>query len=150
MADGNSSPASNARGVDHAADHGAVNNTPPAPDAMSDAVPNQFPPLPQPVEMRQLALTFNGSAGESVTFKIKNTMKLRKAMEAYSARVQRPVDQLRFLFDGQRLRNEDTPIEVSLQFPLLSHWDAPHIGVRELLPAASRNFRITETPTDTL
>ena len=104
MADGNSSPASNT--------HGAVND-PPIPDAMPGGLPHAMPPLPKQVEMRQLELTFNGSAGESVTFKIKNTMKLRKAMEAYSARVQLPVDQLRFLFEGQRLGNEDTPAAVS-------------------------------------
>jgi hypothetical protein len=82
MADGNSSPASNANGAEHS--HGAV-NTPPVPDVIPDALPNDLPPSPQPVETRQLELHFNGSAGESVTFKIKNTMKLRKAMEAYSA-----------------------------------------------------------------
>jgi len=65
MADGNSSPASNT----HGADHDAINNP-----LIPDAIPGAMPPSPKQVEMRQLELTFNGSAGESVTFKIKNTM----------------------------------------------------------------------------
>lgn len=65
MADGNSSPASNT----HGADHDAINNP-----LIPEAIPGAMPPSPKQVEMRQLELTFDGSAGESVTFKIKNTM----------------------------------------------------------------------------
>lgn len=130
MADGNSSPACDAYDADD--DDGAANIPLPPPvmqatvedameddamNTMSDAVPNALPPSPKPkpveVETRQVSLTFNGSAGESVMFKLKNTMKFRKAMDHYSAKVQRPVDQLRFLFEGQRLGTEDTPAAVS-------------------------------------
>ena len=92
MADGNSSPASNTNGADN-----GNNNTPPPTNAMPAAMPDAMPPSPPPVEQQQIEINFNGSTGESVTFKLKNTTKLRKAMDAYSARVQRPVDQLRFL-----------------------------------------------------
>ena len=91
-------------------------------DAHPEGMPDAPPPSPQPVEPRQVEqrqaeprhveLVFNGSAGESVTFKLKTTTKLQKAMDAYSARVQQPVDQLRFFFDGQRLGAEDTPVAV--------------------------------------
>jgi hypothetical protein len=63
-------------------------------------------PPPKPVERRQISLTFNGPGGESVTFKLKETTKFRKAMDHYSAEVQRPVDQLRFFFEGQSLGGE--------------------------------------------
>jgi small ubiquitin-related modifier len=77
------------------------------------------PPPPPPVKTRQVSLIFNGSGGESITFKLKETTKLRKAMDHYSAKFQRPVDQLRFLFEGHRLGDDDTPLAVSS--PLLSH-----------------------------
>jgi hypothetical protein len=97
MADGNSSPVAPNNGAEHDA-----NKTPP------------------PVEPRQLEIHFNGSGGESVTFKLKNVTRLRKAMDAYSARVQRPVDQLRFLFEGSRLGAEDTPAAVSTSIEIYS------------------------------
>ncbi|GAB7327900.1 hypothetical protein MBLNU13_g11682t1 [Cladosporium sp. NU13] len=106
-------------------DNGAVNNPLP-PDAILTAIQNAMedahpegmpdapPPSPQPVEPRQVErrfveLVFNGSTGQSVTFKLKDTTKFGKAMDAYSARVQQPVNQLRFLFEGKRLGTEDTP-----------------------------------------
>lgn len=95
---------------DNAADDG-LNNSPP-PNAMptDDAMP---PPPPPAAEPRMVELHFNGNAGQGITFKLKNTMKLRKAMDAYSARTQQPVDQLRLLFEGARLGGEDTPESVS-------------------------------------
>ena len=99
-------------------------------EAMADAAPEGMPdapppsPSPMPFEIRQVELVFNGSAGQSVTFKLKNTTKLRKAMDAYSARFQQPVGQLRFFFDGQRLDAEDTPAAVS-SFPFLTGSLAP-------------------------
>jgi hypothetical protein len=107
MADGNSSPITPNHGGD--AEHDA-NKTPP-PDVM---------PPPPSVEPRQLEIHFNGSGGESVTFKLKNVTRLRKAMDAYSARVQRPVDQLRFLFEGSRLGAEDTPAGVSTSIEIFN------------------------------
>ena len=73
-------------------------------------------PPPQAAPL-QVELQFNGNDNSSVTFKMKSTMKLKKAMEAYSARVQRPVDQLRFLFEGARLEEDDTPQKVCSPFP---------------------------------
>lgn len=104
MAVGNGSSVSN----ENAADDG-LNTTPPPGDMPAD---DAMLPPPQAVEPRLVELHFNGNQGEGVTFKLKNTTKLRKAMDAYSARVQRPVDQLRFLFEGARLSGEDTPESV--------------------------------------
>ena len=61
-------------------------------EAMADAAPEGIPdapppsPSPMPFEIRQVELVFNGSAGQSVTFKLKNTTKLRKAMDACASR----------------------------------------------------------------
>lgn len=146
MATENSSPSSNAHGAgsdNGTAENNAANNENGAVNialptglvqhvhdqvpryimrgAVANAVPDAPPPSPQPepVEAPQVTLTFHGSAGESVTFKLRNTTKFGKAMDHYSARVQRPVDQLRFLFEGQRLGNDDTPAAVR-SFPSLT------------------------------
>jgi hypothetical protein len=148
MADGNTYAADNENGAENL--NNALSTPPPPPnnmmavlksviregypEIMDDAIEaaredarreDAMPPPPKPTETRQVELIFNGSGGESVTFKLKNTMKLRKAMEHYSAKVQRPVDQLRFLFEGQRLGSDDTPAAVS-EFPL-SHRALPPV-----------------------
>jgi hypothetical protein len=142
MADGNSSPVT----PNHAADpaeHGVDNKTPP-PDTM---------PPPPPGEPRLLEIHFNGSGGESVTFKLKEVTRLRKAMDAYSARVQRPVKELRFIFDGTRLVGDDTPAAVSTSIGIFNpvdhsltlalardggrrHCRGPHGAARRWRPAA--------------
>lgn len=81
------------------------NGTPPPPPTPTNA---PTAPEPQP-EAAQLNLTFSDSTGNSVSFKMKRSMKLGKAMNAFSAKVQRDISQLRFLFEGERLRPEDTP-----------------------------------------
>jgi small ubiquitin-related modifier len=89
---------------------------------------------PPPMKTRQVSLIFNGSGGESITFKLKETTKLRKAMDHYSAKFQRPVDQLRFLFEGHRLGGDETPVAVS-SFPL-SHRALSLVSLREPIAAA--------------
>ena len=123
--------------VDDVNGNGAANN-PLSPDAILAAIqhamdddaypkgmPDAPPPSPQPVEPRQVErrfveLVFNGSTGQSVPFKLKDTTKFGKAMDAYSARVQQPVNQLRFLFEGKRLGTGDTPAAVRSLTPFLS------------------------------
>ena len=47
-------------------------------------------------------------------FKLKSTTKLKKAMDAFSARTERNRATLRFLFDGERIQDDHTPEHVSL------------------------------------
>lgn len=79
---------------------------------MADRDSSSTPPLAP----TQVELKFKGNNNDEVTFKMKYAMKLKKAMEAYSARVQQPVDQLRFLFEGERLGEDDTPEQVWAPF----------------------------------
>lgn len=89
------------------------NRTPtPTGDNMAPPQGAQLGPDDEP---RRINLTFNGSNGESVAFKVKSTMKLGKAMDHYSARVQTDPQQLRFLFDGTRLQPDHTPAMVRPQ-----------------------------------
>ncbi|EKM76338.1 hypothetical protein AGABI1DRAFT_115892 [Agaricus bisporus var. burnettii JB137-S8] len=49
------------------------------------------------------------SAGEEVFFKIKRSTKLSKLQGAYANKVGKDVSSIRFLYDGNRLNDDDTP-----------------------------------------
>ena len=53
--------------------------------------------------------------GNIVHFKIKKKTQLKKLMEAYCARQSLQMDQIRFLFDGNRLRDTQTPDELEME-----------------------------------
>ena len=54
--------------------------------------------------------------GNIVHFKMKKKTKLKKLMEAYCARQSLQMDQIRFLFDGNRLRGDtQTPDELAME-----------------------------------
>jgi len=53
--------------------------------------------------------------GNIVHFKIKKKTQLRKLMEAYCARQSLQMDQIRFLFDGNRLWDAQTPDELDME-----------------------------------
>jgi small ubiquitin-related modifier len=53
--------------------------------------------------------------GGIVHFKIKKKTQLKKLMEAYCARQSLQMEQIRFLFDGNRLRDSQTPDELEME-----------------------------------
>lgn len=48
-----------------------------------------------------------------MTFRVKKTKPLQKLMEIYSERNGLSIGTLRFLYDGFRIKNDDTPESVS-------------------------------------
>lgn len=54
-------------------------------------------------------------SGAELSFKLRPSTKLKKAMDAFSARMERDRTTLRFLFDGERVLDESTPESVSLR-----------------------------------
>mmetsp|Transcript_5040 Transcript_5040/g.12173 ORF Transcript_5040/g.12173 Transcript_5040/m.12173 type:complete len:96 (-) Transcript_5040:85-372(-) len=59
-------------------------------------------------------LKVKGQDGNIVHFKIKRKTQLKKLMEAYCSRQSLQFDQIRFLFDGNRLRENQTPEELDM------------------------------------
>ncbi len=53
--------------------------------------------------------------GNIVHFKIKRKTALKRLMEAYCQRQSLQMDQIRFLFDGTRLRENHTPEELDME-----------------------------------
>lgn len=60
-----------------------------------------------------MTVSFRDANGSAVDFKMKPTTKLGKAMTAFSNKVGRDAMQLRFLFEGQRVVDDDTPTTVN-------------------------------------
>eukprot|EP00915_Cephaloidophora_sp_WS-2016_P003808 GHVH01005093.1.p1 GENE.GHVH01005093.1~~GHVH01005093.1.p1 ORF type:complete len:133 (+),score=25.30 GHVH01005093.1:107-505(+) len=52
--------------------------------------------------------------GQEVFFRIRRTTCLQKLMTAYCNRLGLPTDGVRFLFDGDRIRGDQTPEEIQL------------------------------------
>ena len=53
--------------------------------------------------------------GEEVFFKIKSTTQLKKLMDAYCQRQGLSANNVRFLFDGERLHETQTPKELNME-----------------------------------
>ncbi|PGG95098.1 hypothetical protein AJ79_10265 [Helicocarpus griseus UAMH5409] len=59
-----------------------------------------------PVEHLNIKVTDNNN---EVFFKIKRSTQLKKLMEAFCQRQGKDISSVRFLFDGTRVRQDDTP-----------------------------------------
>jgi len=75
-------------------------SSPPAYDGGQEDAP------PPPTEHLNIKVTDNNN---EVFFKIKRSTKLEKLMNAFCERQGKQMSTVRFLFDGQRVRPEDSP-----------------------------------------
>ncbi|EIN06854.1 ubiquitin-like protein [Punctularia strigosozonata HHB-11173 SS5] len=55
------------------------------------------------------------STGEEVFFKIKRNTKLSKLQGAYANKVGKDVGSIRFLYDGNRINEDDTPATLDME-----------------------------------
>ncbi|RDB21818.1 Ubiquitin-like protein SMT3 [Hypsizygus marmoreus] len=55
------------------------------------------------------------STGEEVFFKIKRSTKLSKLQGAYANKVGKDVGSIRFLYDGTRINDDDTPTSLDME-----------------------------------
>ncbi|KAF8174557.1 small ubiquitin-related modifier [Pholiota molesta] len=55
------------------------------------------------------------SGGEEVFFKIKRSTKLSKLQGAYASKVGKDVSSIRFLYDGARIQDDDTPASLDME-----------------------------------
>ncbi|KAF9004481.1 small ubiquitin-related modifier [Hymenopellis radicata] len=55
------------------------------------------------------------STGEEVFFKIKRSTKLAKLQGAYANKVGKDMASIRFLYDGNRITEEDTPASLEME-----------------------------------
>jgi len=62
-----------------------------------------------------LNLKVKNASGGEVYFKVKRTTQFRKLMEAYCSRVGAQPQHVRFLFDGDRIRPDQTPADLDME-----------------------------------
>jgi small ubiquitin-related modifier len=55
------------------------------------------------------------STGDEVFFKIKRNTKLSKLQGAYATKVGKDVGSIRFLYDGSRITDDDTPASLDME-----------------------------------
>jgi small ubiquitin-related modifier len=66
-------------------------------------------------EAEHITLKVKSQDGNELFFKIKRSTPLKKLMDAYCSRNGVNPNTVRFLFDGNRIKENDTPIELQLQ-----------------------------------
>ncbi|KAL1476675.1 hypothetical protein MTO96_018241 [Rhipicephalus appendiculatus] len=78
---------------------------------MSDA--NQDP-KPEGADCEYIKLKVVGQDGNEIHFKVKMTTQMGKLKKSYSERVAMSVSSLRFLFDGKRINDDETPKQLEM------------------------------------
>merc|ERR1711939_990468 len=66
-------------------------------------------------EQNQINIKVVGPANQEVHFRVKRTTALRKLMTAYCERQGQEMASLEFLFDGDRVRPENTPADLEME-----------------------------------
>ncbi|XP_061533579.1 small ubiquitin-related modifier 1 isoform X1 [Phyllopteryx taeniolatus] len=64
-----------------------------------------------------------GQDSSEIHFKVKMTTHLKKLKESYSQRQGVPASTLRFLFEGQRIADNQTPKELGMEDEDVIEWD---------------------------
>lgn len=84
------------------------------------STPDEAGPKPEvkPETSDHINIKVTDSSTE-VFFKIRRTTQLRKVIEAFCKRTGKDTSALRFLYDGERISDQDTPASVSLTELLL-------------------------------
>ncbi|KAJ7242360.1 ubiquitin-related domain-containing protein [Mycena haematopus] len=86
---------------------------------MSDGEQQANPSGQDDVKSEDALSTINikvvSSTGEEVFFKIKRSTKLSKLQGAYASKVGKDVSSIRFLYDGSRINDDDTPASLDME-----------------------------------
>ncbi|ONK58084.1 uncharacterized protein A4U43_C09F7950 [Asparagus officinalis] len=69
----------------------------------------------KPGDQIHINLKVKGQDGNEVFFRIKRSTQLKKLMNAYCDRQSVDINSIAFLFDGRRLRGEQTPDELEME-----------------------------------
>ncbi|KAJ0715768.1 putative Ubiquitin-like domain-containing protein [Helianthus annuus] len=82
---------------------------------MSGANNNEEDKKPGTGDAAHINLKVKGQDGNEVFFRIKRSTQLKKLMNAYCDRQSVELKSIAFLFDGRRLRGEQTPDELEME-----------------------------------
>ncbi|VFQ58657.1 unnamed protein product [Cuscuta campestris] len=94
---------------------GITNATVPNQDAAGLNQNQQEEKKPSTADQNHINLKVKGQDGNEVFFRIKRNTQLKKLMNAYCDRQSMELSSVAFLFDGRRLRPEQTPDELEME-----------------------------------
>jgi len=80
-----------------------------------EAMPTQVTDVKSEPDQATINVKVVSATGEEVFFKIKRTTKLSKLQGAYANKVGKDVSGIRFLYDGARINEEDTPSSLDME-----------------------------------
>merc|ERR1711981_1175618 len=69
----------------------------------------------QNTETEYIKLKVVGQDSNEIHFRVKMTTQMGKLKKSYSERVGVPVSSLRFLFDGRRINDDETPKQLEME-----------------------------------
>ncbi|KAI0033206.1 small ubiquitin-like modifier [Vararia minispora EC-137] len=81
-----------------------------AQNSQADVIPKIEEGPNAPINVKVVSAT-----GEEVFFKIKRSTKLSKLQGAYANKVGKDVGSIRFLYDGSRINDDDTPSSLEME-----------------------------------
>jgi len=96
-------------------DNGANDNQDDRKDAGSGAGDSAAAPSDSKPSGEHLSLKVKSQDGNEVYFKVKKTTAFSKVMTAYCKKVGQDPEQVRFLFDGVRVRPDQTPADLEME-----------------------------------
>jgi len=76
---------------------------------------NEAKPAPGENDSEYIKLKVVGQDANEIHFRVKMTTSMAKLKKSYSERVGVPVTSLRFLFDGRRINDTDTPKQLEME-----------------------------------
>ena len=85
------------------------------PNFQESSTPSVSSSLMAATDSEHVTVKVRSIDGEEVTFKIKRTTQLKKLMDAYVQRVSLNRNQVRFVFDGARIGDDDTAEKLELE-----------------------------------
>ena len=93
----------------------SANDAKPAAAPAAPAAPGSSPAPATTRDAETISLQVKNQRGEAIFFKARRVTKLQKLMDAYCARTGTGANEVRFLFDGQRLTGAQTPHDLALE-----------------------------------
>ncbi|KAG8996732.1 hypothetical protein FRB94_008069 [Tulasnella sp. JGI-2019a] len=81
---------------------------------MSDNEQGPAEPKPELEANAPISVKVVSSSGDEVFFKIKRNTKLTKLQGAYANKVGKDIASIRFLYDGARIQEDDTPASLEM------------------------------------
>ena len=91
-------------------------------------------------ETEYIKLKVVGQDSNEIHFRVKMTTQMGKLKKSYSERVGVPVSSLRFLFDGRRINDDETPKQVKTHFFKIALFISSNSESKPVMPEGEKHW----------